>query len=175
VAFSPDAKTLATAYGDFGNAFGGVVLWDVAEGKRLIERPLTVPEGPVTSVAFSPVTNTLAAGYNRAEVGGVVLWDVAGGKRLVEGPLATTEGGVTSVAFSPDGRTLATLYGTPCRGVALWDVDLESWKRHAARVANRNFTRDEWHQYFPDEPYRATFPDLPIPPEVASHDEARSR
>ena len=24
----------------------------------------------------------------------------------------------------------------------------------------------EWRQYFSDEPYRATFPDLPVPPEV---------
>jgi hypothetical protein len=45
--------------------------------------------------------------------------------------------------------------------VVLWDVDLESWQRKAGRIANRNFTRDEWRQYFPEEPYRPTFPDRP--------------
>ena len=39
---------------------------------------------------------------------------------------------------------------------------------HAGQIANRNFTRDEWRQYFPEEPYRATFPDLPVPPETPS-------
>jgi hypothetical protein len=76
---------------------------------------------------------------------------------------------VNSVAFSPDGRALAAGYaGGGVGGVVLWDVDLESWQRLAGRIANRNFTRDEWRQYFPDKPYRQTFPDLPAPPEVTS-------
>ena len=54
--------------------------------------------------------------------------------------------------------------------MVLWDVDLESWQRIAGRIANRNFTRDEWRQYFPEEPYRPTFPDLPVPPEVPSQE-----
>ena len=54
--------------------------------------------------------------------------------------------------------------------MVLWDVDLESWQRRAARIANRNFTREEWRQYFPDETtYRPTFPELPVPQEVTSH------
>jgi len=52
-------------------------------------------------------------------------------------------------------------------GVVPLDVDLKSWQRIAGRIANRNFTWDEWRQFFCDEPnYRPTFPDLPIPPEV---------
>ena len=31
-------------------------------------------------------------------------------------------------------------------------------RRIAGRIANRNFSRDEWRQYFPDKPYRPTFP-----------------
>ena len=60
-------------------------------------------------------------------------------------------------------------------GVVLWDVDLESWQRIAGRIANRNFTRDEWRQYFPDKPYRLTFPDLPVPLEVPSQEGQRRR
>ena len=175
VAFSPDGKTLAAGYGGVGGG-GGVVLWDAAGRKRLAEDPLPVKEGDVQSVAFSPDGKTLAAGYGSVGVGGggVVLWDAAGRKRLAEDPLAVKEGDVQSVAFSPDGKTLAAGYGGDRvgGGVVLWDVDLESWQRIAGRIANRNFTRDEWRQYFPDEPYRA---DLPRPPRPAGGPFARGR
>ena len=72
------------------------------------------------------------------------------------------------MAFSPDGKTVAAGYHDVSGdggGVVLWDVDLESWQRRAGRIANRNFTREEWRDYFPDTPYRTTFPDLPVPPE----------
>jgi WD40 repeat protein len=184
VAFSPDGKTLAAGFGSdiaTGPAGGGVVLWDVAARKRVADGPLPVKEGRVWDVAFSPDGGTLAAGFGSSlgspASGGVVLWDVAARERLMDGPLPVKEGNVPGVAFSPDGKTLATgvpLDG-PGGGVVLWDVDLKSWQRLAGQIANRNFTREEWRQYFPDEPYRATFPDLPIPPQVASHDEARSR
>ena len=48
VAFSPDGKTIAVGYnigGFFADARGGVILWDVATGKRLVDQPLAVNEG----------------------------------------------------------------------------------------------------------------------------------
>jgi WD40 repeat protein len=142
-----------------------------------VEAPLVLlvlPEGSVSSVAFSPDGHTLAAGFGSGRVdgrGGVVLSDVAGRTRLVEAPLVLPEGSVSSVAFSPDGHTLAAGH-SPGRvdgrgGVVLWDVDFNFWRRLARQVANRNLTRAEWRQYFPDRPYRATFDDLPVPPEMA--------
>jgi WD40 repeat protein len=209
VAFSPDGKTILAGF-YAGPDAGGVVLWDVAGRKRLVDKPLPT-EGGVRSVAFSPDGKTLAAGcYDRGGVvlwdvagrrrlvddpllmkdggvhvhivsfsrdgaiiaaglsGGVVLWDVAGHNRLVDEPLPVKEGELTSVTLSPDGKTIATGYGNDDRkgGVVLLDVDLESWQRRAGRIANRNFTRVEWREYFPDTPYHATFPDLPVPPQV---------
>ena len=73
------------------------------------------------------------------------------------------EGDVSSVAFSPDGKTIAAGYGG---GVVLCDVTPESWQPIAAQIANRNFTRAEWRRYFPEAPYHATFPDLPVPREA---------
>jgi hypothetical protein len=106
----------------------------------------------------------------------VVLWDVAARKRLINEALSVKEGGVDLVTFSPDGKILAAGWGgyfgrkgyidRGFGGVVLWDVDLESWQRRAGRIANRNFTREEWREDFPETPYHATFPDLPIPPEV---------
>ncbi|MBV8384217.1 MAG: hypothetical protein JOZ63_16540, partial [Planctomycetaceae bacterium] len=130
--------------------------------------PLSVREGLVRSVAFSPDGKTLAAGYSGGGGGGVVLWDVAARQRLGDEPLPVSEGGVWSVAFSPDGKTLAAGYSVGAGfvgGVVLWEVDLKSWKCRAGRIANRNFTRSEWRQYFPNESYRPTFCNLPVPPE----------
>jgi hypothetical protein len=54
--------------------------------------------------------------------------------------------------------------------VVLWDIDRNSWERIAGCVANRNMTLAEWRQFFPDElNYRPTFPEFPLPPEIASH------
>ncbi len=168
VTFSPDGKTLAA--GRRGSGVSSVVLWDVATHKGLVNPPLAVEEGYVESVAFSPDGKSIAAGYRLRGVvvnggGGVVLWDVATRKRLMGQPLAVEAGNVESVAFSPDGKSIALGHGGG--GVALWDIDPESWQRLAGRIANRNFTRKEWRDYFPETPYRATFPDLPVPPEVA--------
>ena len=46
--------------------------------ERLSDEPLTVKEGSVMAVAFSPDGKTIAAAYtNNVAVGGVILWDVA--------------------------------------------------------------------------------------------------
>jgi WD domain, G-beta repeat/WD40-like Beta Propeller Repeat len=171
VAVSPDGKTIAAGHSWGRRQTGGLVLWDVGTRKRLVDQPLAVKEGYVESVAFSPDGKTIAAGYIDSAVGGVVLWDVAARKRRLEEPLRVKEGGVESVAFSPDGKRVATGYGKlggSGGGVVLLDtdVDVESWQGRAGRLANRNFTREEWREYFSEKPYQATFPDLPVPPEV---------
>ncbi len=142
-----------------------MVLWDVAVHKRISDDPLAVKEGSVKGVAFSPDGKTIAAGYSVFSNGGVVLWDVAGRERLAEDPLPVQEGSVNGVAFSPDGKTAAG-YGTV--GVVLWDVDLDSWQRLASRVANRNFSGEEWRRFFPDKPYRPTFDSFRIAPDSDS-------
>jgi WD40 repeat protein len=163
VSFSPDGKTLAAGYSSgVGGVYGfggdsGVVLWEVGRRVRLQDKPLAVPEGSVSSVSFSPDGKTLAAAYGSlGGVGGVVLWDVGQRVRLDDEPLAVAEGRVWSVAFSPDGKTLAAGYGRGAGGgvggMVSWDLDLDSWRRHARQIANRNFTQAEWQQFFPDRP-----------------------
>ena len=48
-------------------------------------------------------------------------------------------------------------------GVVLLDGDPASWRAKARQVANRNFTRGEWRQFFPDTPYRRTIRSFPWP------------
>jgi len=147
LAFSPDGNILAAGYNLGLRTGDGVVLWDVAGRKRVVEKPLPVTEGSVSSLAFSPCGNILAAGYARASDhvrGGVVLWDVAERKRVIQAPLPVKEGPVGSVVFSPNGKTLAAKYGLRNSRVVLWDVaerkrviqaPLHVWEGRVASVA----------------------------------------
>jgi hypothetical protein len=142
-----------------------VVLFD-ANLRRLATGPLAIREGGVMSVAFGP-DGKLAAGIP----GGVVLFD-ANLRRLAPGPLVIREGGLTSVAFGADSKLAAgfAYHLSASRlsgGVVLVDSDPEKWhwETKAAKVANRNLTRLEWTQYFPDHetPYHRTVRSLPWP------------
>ena len=169
VAFSPDGKTIAAGYsGDVGGG-GGVVLWDVAARKRLADDPLPVKEGHVKSVSFSPDGKTIAAGYASAATA-AAWWCGTWPLASVWWATPSREGGRCQWrGLQPrrqDHRGRIRKFGGG-GGVVLWDVNLKSWQRIAGQIANRNFTRDEWRQFFPDEPYRPTFPDLPVPPEVS--------
>ena len=94
----------------------------------------------------------------------MVLLDAQGDRLWAEPIVVDKEGGVTSVAFGPGGA-LAAGYsrGLLGGGVVLLDPDPASRRAEAGRVANRNFTRGEWGQFFPDTPYRRTIRAFPWP------------
>jgi WD40 repeat protein/transcriptional regulator with XRE-family HTH domain len=104
VAFSPDGKLLAAAYGD-----GYVRLWNPVTGEA-VGAPLPVDtglDGGAYGLAFSPDGKLLAtadaAGYVR-------LWNPAT-QQGIGAPLPADTGpvgGVNEVAFSPDSKLLAT-------------------------------------------------------------------
>jgi sugar lactone lactonase YvrE len=123
LAFSPDAKTLASGR-------TAVRLWDVFTGKRLRQFEGWGPPDAFSScVAFSPDGSLLAVGggfprpmllqsppERRLPI--ICIWDVATGRQRP--PLQwQAEGAVSSLAFSPDGKTLAS--GGPDQA-RLWEV-----------------------------------------------------
>jgi WD40 repeat protein len=166
VGFSPSRRLLAA-----GCDNGDVVIWMVPQLKPLAEHLLGVPWGDALSLSFGPRGEFLATGFlDSSGRGGVMIWDVPTRKNLL-GDVFPVEGVLRVVAFSPDRKTLAvacdTESGSKKDVVKLWDVDLESWKRRAGLIANRNLTWHEWQRYFPEEPsYRRTFPDLPCPTDL---------
>jgi WD40 repeat protein len=118
VAFTPDARTLAT--GDSIDRM--VLLWDLSDPvhPRRLGQPLTGHSGSVASVALAPNGRTLAATGGLDQT--VLLWDVSNRvrPRRLGQPLIGDSRSVDSVAFAPDGYTLATATGDG--KAVLWDV-----------------------------------------------------
>jgi len=63
------------------------------------------------------------------------------------------------------GKTLASGGGDT---IILWDVDPQSWIEKTCGRVGRNFTQAEWSKYFPDDAYRKTCVQWPVPPSVIS-------
>jgi hypothetical protein len=87
--------------------------------------------------------------------------------------LEVKEGRVASVASDGSGR-IAAGYGGGVGGVVLFDGDFASWRRKAERLANRNFTWEEWKRYFPESPYRRTIRSRPWPHDLPDGERIRA-
>ncbi|WP_198000489.1 WD40 repeat domain-containing protein [Gimesia alba] len=105
LAFSPDGKMLAVAYGRFRGLLqdpdpGQSIVWDVSNGKQLVT--FNSYQDGVSSVDFSGDGKLLATGsYD----GTVQIWRVSDWSRQVN--IKVIQGPVRALHFSPDGSVLA--------------------------------------------------------------------
>src|SRR5215469_16188110 len=162
VAFSPDGRVLAAAYGSLGwfgrppamrpLTVGSVVrLWDVRTGKLL--HTLEGHGKGVCSLAFAPDGTHLVSG---SQDGTVRIWDASSGKELLKivvpsrtlptGPKGgdIDHGSVYAVAFGPDGKAVAS--GDYDGMVYLWDAAtgrrLHTLAGHGREVSGLAFSPD---------------------------------
>ncbi len=148
VAFSPDGRYFAS-----GNRDGTITIWNSDISAKAGSQVLKNEKGRVRSMAFSPDGKILAAGYTDF---GLVLWDVNSSQALAR-PLYKHTNTIFDLIFFPDGATLASVGNE----VILWTVNPELWIETACRIARRNFTQDEWQQYFYGQDYQVTCPQYP--------------
>ena len=165
LALGPGGGILAT-----GNRDDTVSLWDLATTQR-IGQPLgqrAIDDFFYTmNVAFSADSRLLASVHciEKDEIGlmcahlKIVLWDIASRQPLGL-PFTWKTGYIRSLFFNPQGTSLisSTYEGT----LLQWDLDPQSWIGRACDIVRRNFTQDEWKQYFSTEPYRLTCPQWPV-------------
>lgn len=132
IAFSPDAKWIASAGND-----STIRLWEVSSGQVLHTLGLNV--GSVLSLAFSPDGRQLAAGLADHTVR---LWETLRWQMIVT--LHGHTDRVMTVAFSPDGTLLASA-GFDQTG-RLWDLGTKQCRAvlsgHSRSILTSAFTPD---------------------------------
>jgi WD40 repeat protein len=109
----------------------------VREGAASLVVPFT---GTIQTVAISPDGRMAAFS---GDDGSLILWDVDGSTQL--GPTLRMDGAVwDALSFQENGRALVS---AGPGGVAVWDLNPDSWIARACAVANRTLTEQEWRQY----------------------------
>lgn len=145
LAYTPNGRVLVSGGRE------SVGFWNSATG-RPMGRVLGYHPGVVRSVAVSPDGKLLASGSSDRTV---LLWDVARLQPLSK-PIVAHVADVLSVAFSPDGKWLVSS-GNDGQ-IIRWELDTREWLSGACKLVGRNFTEQEWKQFFGDQPYRVSCP-----------------
>ena len=109
VAFSPDGRKLAAAWGfSVPDREAVLAVFDIPSGRKAWEK--SEPGTHILSLCYSPDGQSIASGcgwFNDfAAVGFARLRDASTGEPIGQ-PIAGGPGGVLSTAFSPDGRQIA--------------------------------------------------------------------
>lgn len=188
--FTSNSKYLITGSGNTYNRYGTIVLWNmqarmetgrILSGGSISNLALS-PDNRYLVAGFH--TDIVGGSTYR-------IWDLQSNRPLMEvegemtnNPSAITQGRVLrskteiaqfgytnghQVIFSQNGRYILATgcelgHALSCNSghifVLYWRV--EDLAAEACRRLPRNFTRAEWVQYFPNEEYRATCPNLPL-------------
>jgi WD40 repeat protein/serine/threonine protein kinase len=159
-AFHGDGRRLITAGRD-----SAARVWDLAAEDPAANPIILVGHlAKIGSVAITPDDRWLVTGSDDRTAR---IWDLAAPNpgataRVLRGHASTVNG----VVIAPDGRHIVTW--SYDRTARVWRWQWDDLVKMAVDVA-RNLDAREWNEHFAGQPYRKTFPDLPIPgePETA--------
>jgi WD40 repeat protein len=158
---SPDGTRFVTTESNSRYLTGHAELWDNETGK-VLSRLQT--GGFVDEWEFSSNSNWLAIQSSLGDFGGrhgrqLIIWDAKTGQQILSLP---PEMWIRDMEFSHNGQRLVAVgdFGT-------YNLLLEpdTLITEACSRLSRNLSYQEWGQYFGQEPYRVTCPNLPIPEE----------
>jgi WD40 repeat protein len=137
---------------------GAVWVWN-ADALAFEPARLSRHSTEVNAVNFSADGQVLASAGSD---GAVYLWSTVNPSAEPDA-LAGRGSSVNGVSFAPAGTWLAS--GSADGTIRRWSLNVDDLINEACRTAGRNFTLDEWTQYFPTDvsSYRKTCPDLPGP------------
>jgi WD40 repeat protein len=113
-----------------------------------------------TGVAYARGASVLAVTGGFGDTSGLQLYDAATHEPIGE-PLPVGPAASFLLSASPDGNRI--LSSSPDGLAVVWDLDVSHWTDTACRIAGRNFTKAEWNQYLPDQPYQRTCAQWPEP------------
>lgn len=156
MAFDPQGRWLVTSSQGYSHT---AQLWDLqAVDPTQAVRVLRGYGGGIIAAAIDPQSRWLVIGRGSgARLFDLQAVDPTRTVRVLRGH----EEEVTAVAIDPQGRWLVT--GSKDKTARFWALRLDVLLDRARRAIGRNLTGAEWGQYFPDKPYRPTFPELPVP------------
>lgn len=148
--FSADSQTLIAS--DVGET---VRIWDLSSpdpssSLRVIQEQLRAD-----ILAISPDGRLLANVRTGVSQPVISIVDLTASDPNASVLVLQNEDEARSLAFSPDGRMLLSGSGN-LQIVQVWAIDIRDLIAPACRAIGRNFSNDEWQQYFGDEPYRET-------------------
>ncbi|MFN8623278.1 MAG: TIR domain-containing protein [Chloroflexota bacterium] len=162
---SPDGTLVhagtSLGFGPFQRA--SLITWDLSA--------TTLPEPvPVDADRISAIAESADGGF--MVVAGSDAQSITDGRLLVfrhgqgrtAGALGPPWDNANALRFAPDGRLLS---GGPS-GWYAWTVDPAAWASTACTIAARNLTVEEWRDALGDEPWQATCPDEPPPPDLVA-------
>jgi len=161
VALSPDGKAIAVSSGD--TTKGQVTLYDAHTGKQ--GRSLSTRSyGGVAYlhdgkwlVVTGGATKPDAQLYNSATLQPIGV-PFPTQRTLFLSQQTTGEVFGDPIAVSNTGTMFSEAeFNSPL----LWDADPAHWLAIACRIASRNLTKAEWHEYLPSRPYESTCPQWP--------------
>jgi WD40 repeat protein len=153
IAVDPNGRRVVT-----GSYDGSVHVFDLRNVAS--PRVLRAARHFVTWSAFAEGGRWLATG---SVDGRAYLWDTDADPSTIQPVTYGQSVFVTAVLLNRSGDRLMAGYAVDGshQSVIVFNRNLRDLERIAAQTLRRNFTQREWQQYFPAEPYRKTFSDLP--------------